>query len=76
MKAFSSLAAVVALWLSVSFSLWLFYRLFRRRDGSRQKQLAAAALGLVDEGAAVFSALRARASESVSATGGVWMEVR
>ena len=58
MKAFSSLSAVVALWLSVSFSLWLFYRLFRRRDGSRQKQLTANALGLVDEGAAVFSALR------------------
>jgi hypothetical protein len=69
MKAFSSLAAVVALWLSVSFSLWLFYRLFRRRDGSRQKQLTAAALGLVDEGAAVFSALRARLSESVGALG-------
>jgi len=69
MKAFSSLAAVVALWLSVSFSLWLFYRFFRRRDGSRQKQLTAAALGLVDEGAVLFSALRARASESVNATG-------
>ena len=69
MKAFSSLAVVVALWLGVSFSLWLFYRLFRRRDGSRQKQLAAAALTLVDEGMAVFSALRARASESVGASG-------
>jgi hypothetical protein len=69
MKAFSSLAVVVALWLSVSFSLWLFYRLFRRRDGSRQKQLTAAALGLADEGAAVFSALRARSSESVGALG-------
>ena len=69
MKAFSSLAAVVALWLGVSFSLWFVYRLFRRRDGSRQKQLSAAALGLVDEGAAVFSALRARSSQSVNASG-------
>jgi hypothetical protein len=67
MKAFSSLAVVVALWLSVSFSLWLFYRLFRRRDGSRQKQLTAAALGLADEAATVFGALRARSSESVGA---------
>ncbi len=69
MKAFSSLAAVVALWLGVSFSLWFVHRLFRRRDGSRQRQLSAAALGLVDEGAAVFSALRARASQSVNASG-------
>jgi hypothetical protein len=69
MKAFSSLAAVVALWLSVSFSLWLFYRFFRRRDGSRQKQLTAAALALVDEGKAVFSALRARPSESLGVSG-------
>ena len=69
MKAFSSLAVVVALWLSVSFSLWLFYRLFRRRDGSRQKQLTAVALGLADEGAAVFSGLRARSSESVGVSG-------
>ncbi|HXW21427.1 MAG TPA: hypothetical protein VEK14_00800 [Rhodomicrobium sp.] len=69
MKAFSSLAAVVALWLGVSFSLWVFYRLFRRRDGSKQKHLTAGALGLVDEGAAIFSALRARASASVSASG-------
>ncbi len=69
MKAFSSLAAVVALWLGVSLSLWLFYRLFRRHDGSRQKQLAAASLALVDEGAALFDALRARASQSVGASG-------
>ncbi len=69
MKAFSSLAAVVALWLGVSFSLWFVYRLFRRRDGSKQKQLSAATLGLVDEGATVFSALRARASQSVKASG-------
>jgi len=69
MNAFSSLSAVVTLWLGVSFSLWLFYRLFRRRDGSRQKQLTANALGLVDEGAAVFSALRAPASETVGASG-------
>jgi hypothetical protein len=69
MKAFSSLAVVVALWLSVSFSLWLFYRLFRRRDGSRQKQLTTAALALADEAATVFGALRARSSESVGALG-------
>ncbi len=69
MKAFSSLAVVVALWLGVSFSLWLFYRLFRRRDGSKQKQLTAAALALVDEGMAVLSALRARASEPAGASG-------
>jgi hypothetical protein len=68
-KTFSSLAAVVALWLGVSFGLWLLYRLFRRRDGSRQKQLAANPLALIDEGAAVLGALRVRASTSPGAEG-------
>ncbi len=69
MKTFSSLAAVVALWLGVSFGVWLLYRLFRRRDGSRQKQIAGGALPLIDEGAAVFGALRVRASASPGAEG-------
>jgi hypothetical protein len=68
-KTFSSLAAVVALWLGVSFGLWLLYRLFRRRDGSRRKQLAKSPLALIDEGAAVLGALRVRASASPSAEG-------
>jgi hypothetical protein len=68
-KTFSSLAAVVALWLGVSFGFWLVYRLFRRRDGSRQRQIAGGALSLLDEGAAVFGALRARASASPGAEG-------
>ena len=76
MKAFSSLAAVVALWLSVSFSLWLFYRLFRRRDGSRQKQLAAAALGLVDEGAARFQRAEGTRIRIRRRLGIVWMAFR
>ncbi len=62
-----SLAAVVTLWLGVSFSIWLVYRLFRRRDGSRQKHLTAAALRLMDEGAAAFGALRSRASGAMTA---------
>jgi hypothetical protein len=66
MKTFSSLAAVVALWLGVSFVFWLAYVLFRRHDGSRQKQITAAALGLMEEGTAVFAALRSRASDTVS----------
>jgi hypothetical protein len=69
-KTFSSLAAVVALWLGVSFGLWLLYRLFRRRDGSRQKQLANSPLALIEEGAVVFGELRVRASSSPSAEGG------
>ena len=69
MKAFSSLAAFVALWLGVSFSLWLFYRLFRRHDGSRQKQLAAEALALAGEGSAIIGALRVRASQSPASSG-------
>ncbi|MGO8953510.1 MAG: hypothetical protein ACLPWS_10535 [Rhodomicrobium sp.] len=69
MKTFSSLAAVMALWLSVSFLLWLVYRLFRRRDGSKQRQLLGSAVGLVDEGASIFAALRTRASTRVTAEG-------
>ncbi len=69
MKAFSSLAAVVALWLGVSFFVWLLYRLFRRRDGSRRRQIASAAMALLDEGAAILGALRIRASLAPSAEG-------
>jgi hypothetical protein len=72
MKAFSSLAAVVALWLGVSFSIWLLYRLVRRRDGSRQRRLTAEALALIDEGAAVFHALRSRASDAGAVVGFDW----
>ncbi len=69
MKLFSSLASVMGLWLAVSFVLWLFYRLFRSRDGSKQKRAAAAALALIDEGIAIFGALRARASGQGAAEG-------
>ncbi len=69
MKTFSSLAAVMGLWLAVSFLLWFCYRLFRSRGGSKQNRLAADALNLVEEGAAVFAALRRPASESVTAQG-------
>jgi hypothetical protein len=69
MKTFSSLAAVMALWLGVSFLLWGCYRLFRRHDGSKQRRLLESAVALVDEGAAIFSALRTRASTRVTASG-------
>ncbi|MGO9170736.1 MAG: hypothetical protein ACLP7P_02040 [Rhodomicrobium sp.] len=69
MKTFSSLAAVMALWLSVSFLLWLVYRLFRRRDGSKQRQLLSSAVGLAGEGASIFAALRTRASTRVTPEG-------
>jgi hypothetical protein len=69
MKTFSSLAAVMGLWLAVSFLLWLCYRIFRRRDGSKQKRLVNGAIGLIDEGAAVFSALRTRDSLRPTAEG-------
>ena len=62
MKTFSSLAAVMGLWLAVSFLLWLCYRVFRRRDGSRQINLAENAIQLIAEGGAVFSGLRTRSS--------------
>ncbi len=69
MKTFSSLAAVMALWLAVSFLLWLFYRLFRRRDGSKQKRLLSSATGLIDEAGPIFAAIGTRASASVTAEG-------
>ncbi|WP_127076984.1 hypothetical protein [Rhodomicrobium lacus] len=62
MKAFSSLGAVLTLWLGVSFALWLLYRLFRSHDGSRRKALVDDALALVDEGAEILAALRRRSS--------------
>ncbi len=69
MKTFSSLAAVMVLWLAVSFSIWLVYRIFRRSDGSKQKRLLSSAIGLIDEGASIFAALRTRASTRVTAQG-------
>jgi hypothetical protein len=69
MKTFSSLAAVMGLWLAVSFLLWACYRLFRRSDGTKRKRLLSDAAGLIDEGAAVFTALRTRASARVTAEG-------
>ncbi|MBT3069638.1 hypothetical protein KKP04_01970 [Rhodomicrobium sp. Az07] len=60
MKAFSSLGAVLALWLGVSFALWLLYRLVRSRDGSRRKALVDDALALVEEGIGTLAALRRR----------------
>jgi hypothetical protein len=69
MKVFSSLAAVMALWLAVSFLLWLLYRLFRHRDGSKQMRLLEGAIALIDEGASIFAALRVPASAKVTAYG-------
>jgi hypothetical protein len=69
MKTFSSPAAVLGLWLAVSFLLWLSYRLFRRNDGSKQRRAAAAPPALIDEGMALFSALRTRASLRPTAEG-------
>jgi hypothetical protein len=69
MKTFSSLAAVMGLWLAVSFLLWLTYRLFRRSDSAKRKRLLSDAAGLIGEGVAIFAALRTRASERVTAEG-------
>jgi hypothetical protein len=69
MKTFSSLAAVMGLWLTVSFLLWAFYRLFRRSDGAKRMRLLSDAAGLIVEGGAVFAALRTRASERATAEG-------
>jgi hypothetical protein len=69
MKMFSSLAAVMALWLAVSFLIWLVYRIVRGRDGSKQKRLASAVIAIIDEGAAIFSGIRTRASLRVNAQG-------
>ena len=62
MKIFSSVAAVMALWLTVSFLLWLAYRVFRRRDSSKQELLLSEALAILDEAGPVFATIRARAS--------------
>ena len=68
MKIFSSLTAVMALWLGVSFLLWLLYRIFRRRDGSRQERLLNDAAGLIDE-AGPAPTIRTRASLRPTAEG-------
>jgi hypothetical protein len=69
MRTFSSLAAVMGLWLAVSFLLWAFYRLFRQSGGAKRMQLLGDAAGLIGEGTAVFAALRTRASERPAAEG-------
>ena len=69
MKIFSSVAAVMALWLTVSFLLWLAYRIFHRRDGSRQERQLEDALGLMDEAAPVFATIRTRSSAVATAEG-------
>ncbi len=69
MKVYSSLTAVMALWLAVSCLLWLLYRFFRRRDGSKQMRLLDGAIALIDEGASIFAALRVRASARVTPYG-------
>ena len=69
MKTFSFLAALMVLWLAVSFLLWLFYRIFRRHDGLKQERLLTSAIGLIEEGACLYGALRMRASTRVAARG-------
>ena len=59
----------MGLWLAISFLIWLAYRVFRSRGGSKQKALVSSAVGLIDEGSAVFAALRTRASLRVNAQG-------
>jgi hypothetical protein len=59
----------MGLWLAISFLLWALYRLFRRGDGAKRMRLLNDAAGLISEGAAVFAALRTRASERVTAEG-------
>ena len=56
-------------WLAVSFLLWLFYRIFRRYDGLKQERLLASAIGLIEEGACLYGALRMRGSKRVTARG-------
>lgn len=56
-------------WLAVSFLLWLFYRIFRRYDGLKKERLLASAIGLIEEGACLYGALRMRASKRVTARG-------
>ena len=69
MKTFTFLAALMIFWLAVSFLLWLFYRIFRRHDGLKQERLLASAIGLIEEGACLYGALRTRASKRVTARG-------
>jgi hypothetical protein len=69
MKIFSSLAAVMALWLAVSFLLWLAYRVFRRRDSSKQERVLSEALALLDEAGPVFAAIRTRVSGTAGREG-------
>ena len=65
MKTFSFLAALMIFWLAVSFLLWLF----RRHDGLKQERLLASAIGLIEEGACLYGALRMRASKRGTARG-------
>jgi hypothetical protein len=44
MKTLSFLAALMVLWLAVTVLVWLFYRIFRRRDGLKQERLLGEAL--------------------------------
>ena len=69
MKTLSFLAALMIFWLAVSFLLWLFYRIFRRYDGLKQERLLASAIGLIEEGACLYGALRMRGSKRVTARG-------
>ncbi len=66
MKLFSSLTSVIALWLAVSFVLWLCYVVIRRRDGSRQRKLADNALALIDESRSLFEGWRNRSTANAS----------
>ena len=69
MKTLSFLAALMIFWLAVSFLLWLFYRIFRRYDGLKKERLLASAIGLIEEGACLYGALRMRGSKRVTARG-------
>ena len=69
MKTLSFLAALMIFWLAVSFLLWLFYRTFRRYDGLKKERLLASAIGLIEEGACLYGALRMRASKRGTSRG-------
>jgi hypothetical protein len=62
MKTFSSPASVIALWLAVSFVLWLGYIVIRRRDGSRQRKLVENALALIGGSQKLFDEWRTLSS--------------
>ncbi len=66
MKPFSSLASVIALWLAVSFTLWLCYVAVRRRDGNRQRKLIDNALALIGESRSLFEDWRNRSTANAS----------